>query len=165
MDLYLVRHADALAKGDQGVTRDEERPLSERGLGQAKLLAASLRRLGIVPDYVLSSPLRRAVQTADEIVQVLQITGLKVAVCEQLAPGKSPKKLAKELLKVDPKHLLLIGQEPDLSGLAAWLIGCRDARLEFAKAGAACVSCDGVVQKGAGTLSWLVTPRLLQKLS
>jgi phosphohistidine phosphatase SixA len=47
----------------------------------------------------------------------------------------------------------------------AWLIGSKEARLEFGKGGIACIRCDGLPQKGAGTLIWLLTSKWLTRLS
>jgi phosphohistidine phosphatase len=165
MNLYLVRHADALPVGEQGVTADADRPLSERGRQQAHLLAQGLKRLGVAVDQVLTSPLRRAVETAEELARTLQSSRLGVVNCEALGPGTSPKKLAKHLLKVEGENIMLVGHEPGLSRCTAWLIGDKDARLEFSKGGAACVLCDVLPQKKAGTLQWLFTSKWLKALS
>ena len=161
MNLYLLRHAQALAVGEQGIHSDEERPLTSEGLKRVAVLAKALQRLGISFDLVLSSPLRRSLQTAEELLRHLQRPDLVVNSCEQLAPDWSSRKLARQLLTVDSQEVLLVGHEPSLSRHAAWLIGSKDARLEFAKGGMACIRCDSVPQKGAGTLNWLVTPKWL----
>jgi phosphohistidine phosphatase SixA len=103
-------------------------------------------------------------QTAEELVRQLAST-TPVTLCEPLAPGCSSKKLGKFLLTIDGQDILLVGHEPDLGQHAAWLIGSKQAQLEFAKAGIACVRCDGAARKGAGTLTWLLTPRWLTTLT
>ena len=65
MDLYLIRHADALALGERGITEDAARPLSAKGESQAQRVGAVLRRKGIVLDKLVTSPLVRARQTTD----------------------------------------------------------------------------------------------------
>jgi phosphohistidine phosphatase len=164
MNLYLLRHADAHSLGERGVTTDEERPLSERGVLQAEQLAIGIKRMGMALDKVLTSPLRRSLQTAEVMCRKLARPGLEITVCNQLAPGQSTKKLAKLLMRVDADNLILVGHEPDLSRHTAWLIGSREARLEFSKGALAHVSCDAIPHKGAGTLLWLVTPQWLQAL-
>jgi phosphohistidine phosphatase len=57
--LWLLRHAEA-AEGRP----DEARPLTPRGLEQARTAGAALRRLGVHLDACLSSPKRRAIETA-----------------------------------------------------------------------------------------------------
>jgi phosphohistidine phosphatase len=165
MNLYLVRHADAIPLGEQGVSTDEERPLSERGVKQVERLAQGLKRLGIPVDRIFTSPLRRAVQTAEELCRGLQLNPAQLTSCDELAPGQSAKKLAKFLLKAEGENHLLVGHEPELGQHTAWLIGDKEARIAFAKSGVACVTCDGVPQKGSGTLCWLLTPKWLTALS
>jgi phosphohistidine phosphatase len=159
MNVYLVRHADALPLGEQGVTTDEGRPLSEPGLRQARQLGQILKRRGVTPAKILTSPLRRAVQTAEELAQALETPGLQVAPCDELAPGRSPKKLVKNLRRLGPGDVLLVGHEPDISRHTARLIGGKKkTRLEFAKGGIACVACDSMPRKKGGVLRWLLTP-------
>jgi phosphohistidine phosphatase len=165
MNLYLLRHADALSLGERGVTADEERPLSERGVLQAEQLAMGLARLGVALDKILTSPLRRALQTAEVLSRKLERPGLETNVCSQLAPGQSTKKLTKLLLRTDADNLILVGHEPDLSRHTAWLIGSKQTRLEYSKGAMAHVSCDAIPHKGSGTLLWLITPQWLQAIA
>jgi phosphohistidine phosphatase len=165
MNLYLVRHADARPVGEQAVTMDAERPLSEDGHRQARAVGQALKRLGITPNHILTSPLRRALETAEEIARVLQLPPGAVETCNQLSPGQSSKKLAKQLLKVEADNLLLVGHEPDVGQHTAWLMGKKKSRVEFAKGAIAYVECNAAPKKGAGVLRWLLTPKLLADLS
>ncbi len=162
MNLYLVRHADALPNGVQGITSDADRPLSDKGLEQVKSLAAAFRRLEIPLQKIVTSPLRRARQTAEELLRGLEPSGLELLECDELAPEGSVKKLARFLRDLDASEVALVGHQPDLSLHAAWLIGGKRAQVEFAKGGAACIACDQPPRRGAGTLLWLITPRWLQ---
>ena len=75
MELYLIRHADALALGERGISEDAERPLSEKGEDQARAAAAALRKRGIELDRLYTSPLLRAHQTADILLKVWSQSG------------------------------------------------------------------------------------------
>src|SRR5271168_1308839 len=97
MELYLVRHADAVSLGENNLQVDEDRPLSDNGQQQAKALATGLQRKGVALQLILTSPLLRAVQTAETIVKNWSGTPPEVQVCEELAPGKKPRKLARML--------------------------------------------------------------------
>jgi phosphohistidine phosphatase len=142
MNIYLVRHADALPLGEQGISVDEERPLSERGVQSTRRLGENLKRLGVKPVRVLTSPLRRALQTAEELARAFDGAGVPVVRCDLLAPGGSPKKLAKYLRRSDSGDVLLVGHEPDISRHTARLIGGKKCRLDFAKGAVALVACD-----------------------
>ncbi|HEV3202877.1 MAG TPA: histidine phosphatase family protein, partial [Gemmataceae bacterium] len=65
MNLYLIRHADAVPLGLQGITQDEERPLSDEGQIQARALTHVLALRGIRLDKIVSSPLVRTRQTTE----------------------------------------------------------------------------------------------------
>ena len=158
MDLYLIRHADAAPLGEGGITRDEVRPLTAKGQEQAKRLASALNGKGIRLGMVLSSPLLRAHQTAERMLQEWPHPAPELRVCEELAPGGKRRKLSRFLRELAADKVALVGHEPDLSRYAAWLIADKKARLELAKAGVAYVLCDPPLRKRDGTLVWLVTP-------
>jgi phosphohistidine phosphatase len=158
MNLYIVRHAHALPVGDPGIESDPDRPLSKQGHEQVVALVAALQRAGIRFDKLLTSPLARARRTAEGIGPPLGVPQDQIVLTEILEPGASGKKLGKLLRRLEGEHVALVGHEPDLSRLTAWLIGSKRARIDLAKAGVACVACDGPPCKGAGTLSWLITP-------
>jgi phosphohistidine phosphatase len=157
VELYLIRHADALALGERGITDDSERPLSEQGENQVRTLAQGLLRKGISLDGIVSSPLVRARQTADLLVRNWSTTPMEVEVSDTLSPDARPGKLARYLRKLGGQNLAAIGHIPHLPSFAAWLIGGKKAQIDMGKAGVACISCPAEPSKGSGTLRWLVT--------
>jgi phosphohistidine phosphatase len=160
VNLYLVRHADAVPAGTGGILRDDDRPLSEEGVQQVKGLADVFRRLGVVPDRFVTSPLVRARQTAEGLLGQLDLSAETLVECKALAPDGSSKKLAKFLRKLGVGSAVLVGHEPDLGQHAAWFLGSRKARIGFAKGSAAWIVCDRDPGQGAAALRWLVTPQL-----
>jgi phosphohistidine phosphatase len=160
VDLYLIRHADAKRADEDGVANDEERPLTEKGEAQARQTAAGLQRRGVKIKLLLTSPLVRARQTAEGLLRQWPAPAPELQTCDELAQGQKLKKLARVLRGLEAESVALVGHEPDLGALAAWLIGSKNAQIDLAKAGVACICCDGF-RKGAGTLQWLVTPEWL----
>jgi phosphohistidine phosphatase len=158
MDLYLIRHADAVPVGEQGVTADSQRPLSRLGLSQVQELTAALSARQVHLDKIVSSPLVRARQTAEWMLKAFPLPPPELLICEELAPGGKRRRLSRYLREQGGDAVALVGHLPDLAELAAWLIGSRNARIDMAKAGAAFVRCDDGPQKGAGSLIWLTTP-------
>jgi phosphohistidine phosphatase len=158
MDLYIIRHADALPLGVNGITADEERPLSKTGEAQARQLAAALSRRGIRLEKVVSSPLVRARQTAEGLVQALSAPQPEVILGDELAPGGKRRNLIKFLRAVGGAAVAVVGHQPDLGDLAAWLIGGKKARIDLAKAGVAQITFSNGPDKGAGTLVGLMAP-------
>jgi phosphohistidine phosphatase len=165
MNVYLLRHAHALDIGEQGIQTDEERPLSDQGKQQVELVADAITRVGLKFDQVLTSPLRRALETAQELARHLEMPESVVVPSKQLEPGVSSKKLMKRLRSLEATDVLLVGHAPDLNEHAAWLLGSKRAQVEIAKAGLAFIRCEESPRKGAGVLDWLLTPDLLGGLS
>lgn len=124
MQVFLIRHAEAIDETRE--LRDPHRHLTERGREQAKALGERLRWHDCVPTYVWTSPLVRAVQTAE-----LVMTGLggsvQVVACPALAPGDDVRALVQRLQKLpDDEIVLIVGHEPILAGLGALLTGADD---------------------------------------
>jgi phosphohistidine phosphatase len=116
MDLYLLRHGEA-----GQAPRDEDRELTERGHEQARAVAAGLAWLNPGLDVILASPLPRAIQTAQPVARAL---GLEVQTAAALAPGHGPDEpLA--LLAGRDECVLLVGHEPQMSGIALLVTGGR----------------------------------------
>ena len=160
MNILLIRHADALPAGGGGVLDDESRPLSGEGVAQCGPLAQAIERLGVRPAVVVSSPLLRARQTASGLLQKWEGTPPELRIAEDLAPGAKKSKLAKLLRGFTAETIALVGHMPDLGLFAAWLIGCKKARIEFAKAGAMYLICESMPAKGGASLEWMVTPQV-----
>jgi phosphohistidine phosphatase len=161
VDLYLVRHAEAAALGENGVTEDADRSLTSRGQEQARKLAAGLHRRGIRFGAIVTSPLLRARQTAEAMAGALPQPAPQLQTSDELAPDGKRKRLKRLLGDLATDQIALIGHQPDLGDLAAWLIGSRKAQLDIAKAGVACIHLENGVGKGKGSLAWLVTPELV----
>ena len=71
--LILIRHAHALSGWEAHVTTDAQRPLSEQGLQKAAATAQKLAALNVRPQVILTSPLLRAVQTAEIVARQLSV--------------------------------------------------------------------------------------------
>ena len=157
MNLYIVRHADA---GDrQAWTGDDaERPLSDLGRRQARALAEALKRRGMALDAIVSSPLVRTRQTAEELIPAAA-NGIGVQFCDLLAPeALKPRKLSKFLAGLGVTSAAVVGHDPDLPAYLGWLLGVDPENVHLEKGGAALVTFDGGPSKGDGRLAWSVTP-------
>jgi phosphohistidine phosphatase len=158
MNLYLIRHAAAAPLGAGDIYDDAERPLTAVGQSQSRALAAALQRIGVYLGKVVTSPLLRARQTAEGMLQHWSTPAPELLVCEELAGGGKRRKLTRFVQDLNVESAALVGHMPDLAGYAAWLIGNKKAHLELAKAGIARINFEDVPAKGAGVLNWLVTP-------
>jgi|BarGraNGADG00212_2_1021979.scaffolds.fasta_scaffold01575_7 phosphohistidine phosphatase len=122
MDLYFLRHGLA-GHASQWKGDDWDRPLTEEGQARLRQEAATMARLELVPEVVLSSPLLRALETA-QIVAPYLTNAPRVSVDKRLAPGFGPKQLAQILeAYAGSQSLMLVGHEPDFSQTIGHLIG------------------------------------------
>ena len=154
MHLVLIRHADAVPLGEQGIRHDEERPLTPKGVAQSEALARALGHLGVRLDALLTSPLVRARQTAERLA-----TGsVRPKECPSLAPGHKKREVLEHVREIKGDAIGLVGHNPDLSELVGWFIGDKNAGIDLDKSGVACVAFDGKPAKGGGVLVWLCTP-------
>lgn len=121
MDVFLIRHAAAIDETLE--LRDPMRHLTPDGRMQATSLGDRLRWHDCVPTHVFTSPLVRAVQTAELVVQALKVEAA-IDVLPALAPGESARAVQTAVQKLDPHAVvLLVGHEPGLSGVGALLTG------------------------------------------
>jgi phosphohistidine phosphatase len=138
--LWLLRHADA---EPHGTRPDAERQLTERGKRQARVAGLALARMGVTFGAILASPKARARETAE--LALVQMSGPQRELLELHPPlaGGVQARAALDLLAdlVSAGPLLLVGHEPDLSGIVGELAG---GRVDLKKGGLA------VVRLGAG---------------
>ncbi|MSU80589.1 MAG: phosphohistidine phosphatase SixA [Gemmataceae bacterium] len=158
MELFLIRHAEAIELGEQGVTCDDDRPLTPKGEQQAQSAAKALASRGIVLDKIYTSPLLRAKQTAEIMLATWAMPELSLELCEELRPSVKPRKLCKSLIKCGAEKIAVVGHMPHLGEFAGWLLGDKEHQIELAKAGVAYLTCRDRPGKGMAKLRWLVTP-------
>jgi phosphohistidine phosphatase len=117
--IYLVRHGDAVPEEDAGSDRD--RWLSNKGREHARVLGKLLREQRIEPEVILSSPLPRAVQTAELLAHALDHLGV-VTSLRCLEPSAQPRVAAKAVLQAG-SAVIVVSHEPAISSLGAFLLG------------------------------------------
>jgi phosphohistidine phosphatase len=161
--VYLVRHAIAADRGSDWPD-DTKRPLTSKGISRMREVVDGLNDLEVRIELVLTSPLVRAKQTAD-----LLAAGLKpappVEIIAEMVPGTPPAKLAEALGPMSGRRsIALVGHEPGLGELAAWLVGAK-APFEFKKGGVCRIDVQALPPAGNGQLIWLATPRMLRSLA
>lgn len=127
MELFLVRHAIALpleeAMGNlppetplDEEAADDGRPLTPKGVRRFRKVVKGLEGLGVELDLILTSPKRRALETAELLADLLEG---EVRVSSHLAAPPSEALLAELPAQ---GRVALVGHEPYLSALLAWLL-------------------------------------------
>jgi phosphohistidine phosphatase len=156
MELYFLRHAIAADEGPAG-TGDAGRPLTKEGITKMQAGARGMRRLHLRPDALLSSPLVRAHETAAIVAREL---GLELQLADELAPGCDIGRLFALLGEHRAaERVMLVGHEPDFSTMIGALTG---GQVLMRKGGLGRVDIERLEQ-GAGTLTWLLPPRILRE--
>jgi phosphohistidine phosphatase len=162
--IYLLRHG--IAGPTPAGMGDGDRRLTPEGERKMRRIALGLKRMGIVPDVVLSSPLRRAEETAAAVAAVLA-PELAIEIYPLLAPGNAVTDMLAGLRQYRrARHLMLVGHQPDLSHLASHLLtgSATLVLLPFRKGSAAAIQVQALPPRTAGTLQWFLTPKQLRMI-
>lgn len=164
MRIYLLRHGIA---EDAGPGKpDAKRELTDKGrtrlAGVLRIARRALKEEGRRPELILSSPLVRAVQTAETARDILGVES-PVQQTGALIPEGNPRKVWEELRglrKLDA--VLLAGHEPLMGHLAAWLLGTPTLQVHMAKAGLVAIEMESFREEPHGTLRWMLSPKLTE---
>ena len=166
MDLLIVRHARAQDRDKFAATGkdDSQRPLTQEGIRRMQRALPGLRALVPTIDLLVSSPLRRAVQTAQIIAEAYR--PIERIERDELAPGVDATRLLAWLNAhaMTTKTWCIVGHEPDMSNLLAGLVRNKStAPRSLKKGSAALVHFDGPIKPSCGTLRWYHTAKELRK--
>ena len=147
MHLHLLRHAEAVERAPT----DAARELTALGIEQAQTVGGFCKRHGLKPSLILTSPFRRALQTAQLVAAPLGLTAQTTAF---LASGMDPENALMELGAYKQfASVMIVGHQPDLGMLATALLGLRDAEtLSISKASLTSLEVTGLAPGGASLL-------------
>ncbi len=164
MLLTIVRHGIAISREAPDCPADPERFLTEIGLERTRLAMEGLKRLGVEPDAILSSPYLRARQTAGIAAAALGFDPARIGVTEALLSGAAPARLLEELGAASIPSVLCCGHAPHVDHLISFAVGAPEPFTAMKKAGAAVLEIDPGYP-GRGQLVWLAPSRMLRKLA
>lgn len=159
--LLLLRHGKSDWKS--GAASDHERPLAARGVRAAEVVGRLLTTLGQSPDAVISSSAVRALTTA-KIASAAGAWKVKIESTPDFYMA-SPNALLDRMHQVSDsvERLLLVGHEPTWSDTVSLFIGQADVKMVTG----ALARIDLPIERwtdarfGCGTLSWMVTPKIV----
>jgi phosphohistidine phosphatase len=159
MDVWLLRHAKAEESSASG--RDEDRALTRGGTRRAAAVARGLASLDPEIEAILTSPYRRARETAAPAARALGIA--KVIDSRSLEPERDPAEVGRELEAGGWRAALLVGHEPLLGAIVAFLVfGDPRRAIPLRKASIAHVRW---TPGGSGTLEALLPSDVLARLT
>ncbi len=152
MKVYLVRHAEAIERA--ATIPDGSRYLTTTGRLSFRKIARRARKTGAAPDVIFTSPLLRAVQTAEILAERLKHKG-EVVVARELSPGFDLRALRALLARAgNPAEAAFVGHEPDLGGIAAALISVPGG-FPLRKGAVVALETDKGVPKGTAKFLWI----------
>jgi phosphohistidine phosphatase len=150
MEIYLLRHGIA----------EEGHPDSARALtseGKEKLRRV-MKRAGVKPSAILTSPYRRAMETAAIAAEELGYDG-EIERAQALTPDGSPEAVWEEIrAHKSERGILLASHEPLMSATVAFLLGAPGLHVDMKKAALVRIDVDRFGPQPLGVLKWMLTP-------
>jgi len=165
--LYVLRHGIAEQRSEINYPLDSDRPLTSKGLKRMRRVADGMRHLKVSFDAILSSPYKRALETAF-VVGRQYGAGETIQTCGALRPEVLPEELIRVLQEqyTSSRTMLLVGHEPQLSALISTLTsGSAGARPLLKKGGLCKLEVDKIQACKCATMLWLLTPRQLVNIA
>lgn len=158
MEIYLLRHG--IAENRAATGNDADRRLTEEGRHKLRRLLERAHAAGVSPSLILSSPYKRAMETAEIAARELGYEG-RILRAECLTPDSSPPDIWTELRsrRKEPA-ILLAGHEPLFSATVAWMLGATRAMVEFRKGAMVRIDFESFGTEPKGVLQWMLTAKL-----
>ena len=163
MQAIFIRHGSATPAGEGG---DAARTLTEAGRTEVRTTASALAAMGAKAHLVLTSPLARAVESAQILAGVHG--GAEVEAAEFLAPPVDARAVGSRLAELAGQGLqavALIGHTPSLEECIGHLVAGRAVGMSLSKAGAACVAFPAEGSSDTPELVWLMRREQLAALA
>lgn len=162
MKLVLIRHAAAEDRGS--AERDWDRRLTAQGARRMRAAARGLKILVPHITHIAASPTVRTQQTARIIAETYSFADVQNLAA--LAPGSRRSAFLTWLGRLPADAVLVaVGHEPDLGGLASWLLArCRESFIPLKKGGACLIEFSAKPVAGSGLLTWFFVPAMLRRL-
>jgi len=155
--IYILRHG--IAEDVRPGGSDGERALTREGEQKVRRVIERARHGKMAPSVIFTSPLRRAVETA-AVASAILGDHAKTVTTDVLLPSGSPQRVWKEIRGVRTAELMLVGHEPLLSSLAAFLLNCPDLVVEMKKGALLSIDVEEPSHEPHGVLQWMLTPKL-----
>jgi phosphohistidine phosphatase len=141
--------------------------LTEEGIKKMRQAATGLRRLDYIPELIFSSPLIRARQTADILLEAFG-KGIELKILPALAPSGIRRELYQSIASHEKKleGLMLVGHQPSLGEIAGEIIaGSPECYIEIKKGGACIIELARGADPPKGSMIALLTPAILRRIA
>jgi phosphohistidine phosphatase len=165
MKLLVVRHAAAADKDEFARTgkSDDLRPLTPAGKREMRDVARGIREVVSEVHALATSPLVRAVQTAEILGDAYDRKPVSVEWLRPEAPYEDFAQWARS--HREKEMVAIVGHEPHLSGLVSWLLASsKQSLLELKKAAACLLEVEDASGPSSATLLWSMAPKHLRAI-
>ena len=158
MEIYILRHG--IAEEGHGEMKDDDRALTGEGEKKLQAVLRRARAAEVKPSVIVTSPYRRARQTAEIAAEVLRVGGSLVE-SSKLTPECSPEGVWDEIrVHKGAEQLMIVGHEPLLSAVYAYLLGSPSIQIDVKKGSLGRIDVDRFSAQPRGVLRWLIYPKL-----
>ncbi len=158
MEVYLLRHG--IAEDGGPAKPDAERALTSEGRRKLRQVLQLATEVGADPTLILTSPLKRAAQTAEVARDIFKFESEAIH-SDALSLGSPVEQVWDEVRAYrDEPAILLVGHNPQFADLAAYLLGSREIRIDFKKGSLFRVDVESFSAHPHGILRWYLTAKL-----
>jgi phosphohistidine phosphatase len=158
MEIYILRHG--LAQEANGGMRDADRPLTPEGSKKLLPVLRRARAIDVQPPVILTSPYRRARETAQVAAEALRGEP-KLVESRALTPDSSPELVWDEIRNhKSDRQIMIVGHEPLLSSVYSYLLGAASVQIDVKKGSLGRIDVDRFTGQPRGILRWLIHPKL-----
>lgn len=158
MQVYLLRHG--IAEEERVGLSDAERALTIEGRRKLRQTLQIAAHAEVKPALIFSSPLKRAMQTAEIAKEVLTCKS-EIVTTRALLPGAAAEQVWEEIReKKNEPSLVLVGHNPLFANLAGYLLGQRELQVDFKKGAILRLDMEGFSSHPKGILRWYLISKL-----
>lgn len=158
MQLYILRHG--IAEAPAAGMSDADRALVPEGMKKLRIVLSWAHATGVSPTLILTSPYRRAVETAEIAAEVLDYKG-EIVRSEALYPGCTPNEAWDEVRKYGAENrIVLSGHEPMLGYMTGYLLAAPSLLIDLKKGSLLRIDMEQIGVQPRGVLRWYMTPKL-----
>ena len=159
MEIYILRHgvAEEAARG----MRDADRALTSEGASKLQYVLRRARAADVAPSLILTSPYRRARETAEIAARFLRGESSLVET-DALVPNSSPEAVWEEIrTHKSETQLMIVGHEPLFSSVYSYLLGAPPVQIDVKKGSLGRIDLERFTGQPRGVLRWLLYPKLV----
>jgi phosphohistidine phosphatase len=158
MQAYLLRHG--IAEEERSGLSDADRALTQDGRRKLRQTLNTASLADVQPTLILTSPLKRAVETAEIAQKVLGYKGELVRT-ESLLPDSSVEEVWEEIrTHRNQAAVVLVGHDPLFTNLAGYLLGAPDLQIDVKKGSVVRIDFESFPSKPKGILRWFLIAKL-----